>query len=68
LTSSTRAATWKRIAVRALQKMLKPYRIELVEAFSTPGLQDHSALSAEELVRIRDKGSAWPARAAKGTD
>jgi O-methyltransferase len=54
---------WKRIVVRALQKMLKPYRIELVEAFSTPGLQDYSALSAEELVRIRDKGSAWPARA-----
>jgi len=54
---------WKRFAIHALQHALKPYRISLVETHSTPWLKDFQALSGDEMARIRETGSAWPARA-----
>ena len=54
---------WKRGAIRALQHTLEHYRLRIVEPFASPWLKDYSVLSPEEMAKIRDKGSEWPARA-----
>jgi hypothetical protein len=56
-------ATWKRVAVDALQHLLQRYRLRIVEPYAIPWIKDFSALSPEEATRIRETGSAWPARA-----
>jgi O-methyltransferase len=53
----------KRVAVSVLQRMLHRYRLRLVEPYAIPWINDFSALSPEEMTRIRETGSAWPARA-----
>ena len=61
---NNRPKSWpKRVAINGLMRLLRGFRLHLVEEYSTPVTKDYAGRSLDDIRRLRELGRDWPARA-----
>src|SRR6267154_4620259 len=61
--SQPSASQIRRLWSTLIQRLLSLYGFRLVKGFSVPWVRDYSALSDEQRLEIRERGTRWPVSA-----